>query len=695
MKRRLRKRLLRLWLRICRIWLWIVNAVDLLILVRVPVLAVGLGVVAVVYVPQIRELFEISISGDAGRLEAFWACVFAMGLSVVAWYSARTLFRFRYPNRNYKARVKKRLGEWLPRVLIAAVPVAMATIYFGTAPPGGGRIHLVWGFIYLFLAAGLLWLAVRRRRIARRLGLSIEQKPQAGALDHWRDLGPVRYTHYLALAAGIGGGVVGAMFPGWLTGFGPLALLLGGMAWLVMMSTAPIHFCTRHRIPLITVLVLLAYVWTSLDVNDNHAVRLTAEQRSTQDPPRGLNYGAAGRPSLEAFIGDWWDEGRQAACDDRAWFVSSEGGGIRAAMWTVLVLNELDAATEGRLWPCTMAVSGVSGGSLGLATFAVHWRESHGRINGTGLVEFLQGDFLAPVLGSMFGADLLQRVLPGRLFTDRGQALEGAWVSAFQKRLIENEGSHGLAMPLSEMAFDREGRALPALLLNTTIVDDGRRLIQHPFASLGEMPFPGSVDGSTWFPAELPVFSAVHNSARFTLVSPAGTVRRRHNHGVKALGQVVDGGYFENSATTSLAHFIERFRATTDAEAAVAVIHISNDPGVAPFARDGEDHCPDTPPAKAEDIRGELLAPAAALLATRDARGQFARQELGERIASRADDHLWHYRLCQRQRNIPLGWTIGQATTDEMKDQLAGAEGAAQNAKNTREIARQMGNGHD
>ncbi|NBB81370.1 MAG: hypothetical protein GVY36_18340, partial [Verrucomicrobia bacterium] len=79
MKRRLRRRLLRLWLRICRIWLWIVNAVDLLILLRVPVLAVGLGVFAVAYVPQIRELFEISISGDAGRLEAFWACVFAMG----------------------------------------------------------------------------------------------------------------------------------------------------------------------------------------------------------------------------------------------------------------------------------------------------------------------------------------------------------------------------------------------------------------------------------------------------------------------------------------------------------------------------------------------------------------------------------------------------------------------------------------
>lgn len=147
------------------------------------------------------------------------------------------------------------------------------------------------------------------------------------------------------------------------------------------------------------------------------------------------------------------------------------------------------------------------------------------------------------------------------------------------------------------------------------------------------------------------MFSAVHNSARFTLVSPAGTVRRRF----ETLGQVVDGGYFENSATTTLAHVIERFRATTGTDAPVTVIHISNDPGVAPFAPDGDDRCPTPPPAEAIDIQGELRAPLTALLATRDARGQYAREELGEQIEARRNDHLCHYRLCQRQRTIPLG----------------------------------------
>jgi hypothetical protein len=164
-------------------------------------------------------------------------------------------------------------------------------------------------------------------------------------------------------------------------------------------------------------------------------------------------------------------------------------------------------------------------------------------------------------------------------------------------------------MALAHTTFDRDGQALPALFLNTTIVADGRRLIQHPYSSLGEMPFPGSVDGAGWLPAELPVISAVSNSARFTLVSPAGTVRRRVEGRVDTLGQVVDGGYFENSATTTLAHVIERFRATTGTEAPVTVIHISNDPGVAPFARNNEESCPTLPPAEAVAIQGELHAP--------------------------------------------------------------------------------------
>ncbi len=688
MVQRLERRLQRLGLRICRIWRWMVNALDLLMLVRVPVLAVLIGVVMVLVVPQVHELFEISISDDAGPFEPFWAWAFAAGFSVVAWYSARTLFRFRYPKRHYDHRVKRRLGVWLPRVLIAAVPLTMGLIYFWTVPPGGGRVHLFWGVAYLLLATALIALAMGRRKILRKLGVTIEAGPQTGVLAGWRELGRVRFVHYFALVAGIAGGLIGALFPEWLTGFGPLALILGGMAWLVMMSTVPIHLCTRHRVPLITLVVLLGVLWTTLGLNDNHAVRLDAEHRSTQDPPRGLHYEADGRPSLEAFMSHWWDDQRQAECGDRAWFISSEGGGIRAAMWTVLVLAELDAASDGRLWHCTLAASGVSGGSLGLATFAVHWRESDGTIDTEALVGFMQDDFLAPVLGSMFGADLLQRVLPGRLFTDRGQALEDAWVKGFGKRLTNDQTRPGLAMPLAQTAFGRDDRTLPALLLNTTIVNDGRRLIQHPFSTLGEMPFPGSVDGAEWLPAELPVFSAVHNSARFTLVSPAGTVRRRNDNQVDVLGQVVDGGYFENSATTSVAHVIERFRAGPGEDSDVSVIHISNDPNVAPFAPDGNDQCPDLKPPETISTQGELRAPATALLATRDARGQYAREELGERIQARAEDRLWHYRLCQRQRTIPLGWTIGEATTAEMREQLTGAEGAADNAGTTREATR-------
>lgn len=680
------------------LWRHLADTAELLVLVRVPVIAVLGGVLAVWYVPQVHELFEISLGEDASPLEIWFAYLFTAGLSLVVWYSARTLFRFEYPRRNYDPHLKRRLGVLLPRLLVTAVPVAMAGAYFGAEPPAGGRSNIAWGLGYLGLAAVLLAIIIRRRRILRwvtgRLGFDpdwLYTEPDVGALHSWQDLGWTRHLHHLGMVAVIAAWVAGTLVPDWLTGFGPLALILGAAAYLVLLSTRPVFWAARRRVPLVTGLVAIAFLFTTWELNDNHAVRLSPSQESKQDPPAGLDYGTAGRPTLDEFMVQWWDADRREICSDRVYFISSEGGGIRAAMWTALVLTELDEATGGRLWQCTLAVSGVSGGSLGLAAFAVHWRDTAGEIRPNDLTAFMQWDFLAPVLGSMFGADLVQRVLPLRLFSGRGQALEKAWVRAYRNRLAGHEDQPGLRMALADTAFDIDGTALPALFLNTTIVENGRRLLQHPFAPLDGVPFPGSVDGTTWLPAELPVFSAAHNSARFTLVSPAGTVRRRVDDGIDTLGQVVDGGYFENSATTTLEHLVRRFRNGPGAHAAIRVVHISNDPAIAPFAPAKDDCCP-TSPVPAEVVPyGEVRAPLMAILATRDARAEYARQSLAELIEGRPGDRLWHYRLCERERKIPLGWTIGTGTTEEMREQLAGAGDSAELDEMTAEIAMDLG----
>jgi hypothetical protein len=673
------------------LWNRLLQVFDLLVLARIPILMVVAGFALAAYVPQIRELFDISLGGDGSGWWPPSAFVFSAALGLLVWFSARTLYAFDWPRRVSDHALQKRWGAFLPRLLGAAVPLIMAAAYLQATPPEHDRSNVFWSLAYLLLAAALLLFTIYRRALLRwlwpRMGRSAQalpESPQVALLQHWRQLGWVRYLHYAGMVALVLSWVVGLYFPHRIDHFGPLALILGAAAYTVWASTYPVYLAARARFPLLTGLLLWAVFMTWLGWNDNHAVRLTAEQQSDQNPPPGLHYDADGRMPLAAFMGSWWSDERRERCAGRVWFVSSEGGGIRAAMWTVLVLAELERDSGGRLWHCTLAVSGVSGGSLGLAGFAAQLRDRDGMLDRDALAAMMEGDFLAPVLGSMFGVDGVQRFIPFRLFTDRGQALESAWVRAY----AEHIGGESFEGPLAATAHAREaGTPLTALFLNTTIVDSGMRLIQHPFSRLGPIAeYPGAVDGADWLPRELPTFAAALNSARFTFVSPAGTVLRRGDDDrVRVLGQVVDGGYFENSGTTTIEALIRQFHATVREAVPVRVIHISNDPAVPPFAPDENDVCPDPlPPPDPMPVFGEARAPVIALLATRDARATYARQALVDRIHALPDARLWHYRLCKGHRDIPLGWTIGAMTTAEMERQLRGnGTDAAANALGT------------
>lgn len=675
-----------------RYWRVLAQFVDLLVLARIPILMVLAGFVLASYVAQIRELIDISLH------QLIWAgttFVFTGLLAVLVWYSARTLYSFHWPHWQGSPAMQRWLGKHLPRLLGASGPLIMAGAYAQADVPasGAGSQHF-WVLAYLAMAL-LLWaLFTWRREIVNALGarlassmLSMDDAPPVAFHRHWSGLRrDARAFHYAGLLALPMSWVVGLYFPSTIDALGPLALILGAAAFTVWASTYPVYLAARARFPLITALLLWAVLMTWLGGNDNHAVRLSAAHQSDQNPPADLHYAPDGRPSLDVHMQAWWRE-RAQDCGQQVWLVSSEGGGIRAAMWTVLVLAELERGSGGKLWHCTLAASGVSGGSLGLALFASAYRDSGSRYGDEqhhALVGMLETDYLAPVLGAMFGVDALQRFLPWRQFTDRGQALENAWVQAYARSI----GGDSLKGPLADTAYalDAQRNPLPALLLNTTIVDSGLRLIQHPFSSLSgphlSDAFPGVVDGAQWLPRQLPLFSAAHNSARFTMVSPAGSVRRRSGNGeVQTLGQVVDGGYFENSATTTVQALIQGMQSIAP-ESAIRVIHISNDPAVPPFAPGALDVCPlptalqqalvRSPDAPEVTVYGEVRAPLNAILATRDARGEYARQALLDRIIHSDGARLWHYRLCQGQRVLPLGWTLSAQSHEEMRRQLAG-----------------------
>lgn len=696
------------WVHLAVFWQTVLLASHLLVLIRVPLLIALCGVVLTYQVPQVAELFDLA------ALE-FWRGVTALlaagALGLLTWYSARTLYAFNWIDRIDRSANWRAFGEQGPRWLGAAVPATMA---FGYLPNDWKALngywasnHWLWLFAYLALAASILAFTTMRRDIHALVHkslqaqsaktaklLQIEDSAQVGVFDAWGQLDwRARAFHWLGLLVFLPAILIGSFIRDWieplgLNGIEPLTLILGAAAWLVWASTIPLYWAARARVPLLVLLFGVAAI-NSGAYNDNHAVRLDARMRSTDEPPLNLHYDAHGRPSIAEYIAEWHTMHSDCSV---VYLISSEGGGIRAAAWTTLVLSKLDQRNP-KMWPCTIAASGVSGGSVGLLAFAATKRD---RLATERLDAMMTTDFLAPVLGVMFGTDQLQRFLPARLFTDRGQALEDRWRQSYEASYpsdAPNLSKGSFSASLATLLRDADGRLLPALLLNTTVVQTGRRMVLHPFApesdcgernsaapEFSERCFPGADDGAAWFPAELPASSAALNSARFAYVSPAGSVYRRQGANASGvpefLGQVVDGGYFENSGTVTLADFRDAIRVLAPPELAkkLRVIHLSNDADAPGILSTSEDACLSPMPELESEPNepgpiqriGGLSAPAITLYLTRDARAVQARQQLYQSMPKQ----FFHFRPCAGRVPLPLGWTLSKETFALMKNQL-------------------------
>jgi len=164
--------------------------------------------------------------------------------------------------------------------------------------------------------------------------------------------------------------------------------------------------------------------------------------------------------------------------------------------------------------------------------------------------------------------------------------------------------------------------------------------IEPPPTATGpaELAFKNARDGIELLGGDLPVSGAVHMSARFTYVSPAGTIRSG-----KSIHRIVDGGYFENSgaATASeILQFLQSGRNPSRDRLDARVILITHTEKSLPVG----------------EVLSEELAPLRALFATRVARGDHAVAEL----RSAAGPAAWTEFNLRTDEGVPLplGWLL-------------------------------------
>jgi hypothetical protein len=702
--------------KLCRAWRYLRLRALALKPIRVPIVVV-LAMLAFVLSGQgqdvVRALAEqfdaTGRSGEQGSWARVWFFAGALAWSLSAWYWSRSLLLLRLPGVPGDLKRLRALRIWAPRVLGSLAALGLSAAFFraslGYAAGEDDDVkQLLLGDALWCLLGAIVFLAAawqRRRIFAMAFAWlnrwTVLRTGVAARIVGTLDLPPIRQQAFNALTAKQlekgtrallhvtlwAAVLLFILFALWVQEtapfFGSAAIMLfAACGWIAFGSRIDVAGM-RRGFPVFTSLFALAVLFSFW--NDNHEVRTLTQPGASQDT----------RPRLHEALEDWRKRQVPGARGEIPMFlVNAEGGGIRAAWWTARVLGEIQDRHPG-FADQLFSLSGVSGGSLGAAAF-VALLEEQGGPPGTqrcgpkavaappdhfknGARALLGRDFLSPVVAAILYPDLFQRFFPVAVPAfDRARALEGAW-----------EGSWRALFPKSRR-FEADfadlwkggARWTPALFLNATWVETGKRLIaSNVRIESGDRKTEDFVDAEDsvrfLLPGRLPLSAAAHMSARFTYVSPAGTLVREG----RTQGHVVDGGYFENSGATTTLEILMSVDALSDKDprwkpVRPIVIHITNEPVDPALGPDTLERARDNPAIAPPGGLGEVMSPLRALLNARGARGVHARETMDWRLAS---DFL-RFGLCQHRDKAPLGWVLSSHTRSRMEGELSAMDPA-------------------
>jgi predicted acylesterase/phospholipase RssA len=649
------------------LWIKVRTFLAVLKIVRFSLLIPGVLLVAVIVSAQMRDILRsIGENAHAGQIAAL--LVTSAFTALVVWYTARTMLRFEFEaNPASNAAVMPRLKRHLPRLLALAVPLTLAIRVLFLAKDSASRFGVYVLAASLAAIALLVWAYVAKRRdlartIPRLRGLAEPESTEQRNLFSFEQLSPsTRGVFYALLATNVVLMVVFIFKP--VAIIGAPAILLLALGLITVVGSAGVYMANHYEVPILTLVIV--WVVACSFFNDNHAVRVNAPGTPTPSP-------LADR-TLDRYFSEWFIDLASKSPSGGpvpVVLVAAEGGGIRAAYWSAAVLADLEDRTAGGAVPLSrrvFAISGVSGGALGAATFAsiVARREVYPDSDGERsrlreVDQVLGRDFLSPTLATMLFPDLLQRFLPVPVFRDRAVAIEESWERAWDLAHPDDVGR--FRRPFHDLWRETK-YAVPLLFLNSTVVETGQRAVVHPLGSYpaGQTgPFADALDVSALMGTELPVSTAAHLSARFTYVSPAGLVDTHRTNAPRWI-RLVDGGYFDNSGTATLqeiARVIQRAHGEIPGARPMRliVLHIPNDP---PNDR------PDTAGGSGRVALPETLSPIRALLATR---GAHATQAIEFMRGTTGSEQIT-LTLNRAQAALPLGWVLSDLVRTQIRAQ--------------------------
>jgi hypothetical protein len=676
------------------------------------------------------------------------ASYFALAIaSLVIYYLVRSLAHASYAGKDTAGKTKQFVLTYSAPV-IATIPLAGCTIGLlrawhgqaGSALSGGlnvddlqqlaGTISLARG--HLLWAAGIL--------LATMIALAItaflwESRPSAVEGPELRDFPfnrRFRYTFYgLCIAILLALWLAPVALPQTVGILPFIALFLATIAIVASLLTAVFD---RFRIPALAVLLGLAILFSGFDWNDNHELVLLSHQtkesrkRAEAVPYRSLNKELARWYAARADKRYYADKGKPYY----VYVVAAEGGGLYAAYRAANFLASMQDTCP-TFAQHVFAGVGVSGGSLGLATFSAlisefgvgdlpganrAWQPcaattaAGGAIRPVGDYErradqFLSQDFLSPLASAFMFPDLLQRFIPvpvGSL--DRARPFEESLKAAWARMLRAHPDQKQSTNRFAESLYDlwRVDQAAPALLLTATDVQFGTRVLFRPFEHRPQDNIPLELQTELGFDELVynlnlcdispSLATAVGVSARFPVITPAASLTRNaspcpkddarddskmrgNRPGGRHKVRMADGGYFENTGVETAHELLTGLRKIAESdpnlrgklEFRLLVLSIAGD--------------------YFQDLRGldrplagfnEVYSPVQTLLSTRQARGHSG---LVKALTGLTNADVLLLPLDTSVFKLPLGWQMSTVSRDFIRAHFPARPSCPENVRLT------------
>lgn len=636
----------------------------------------------------------LDLTAQIGRwgVPMVWFTLGTIYWSLQSWYWARRIIEERYGEddldwRKAQTPAGVRLYHylaWLPRALsVGPFLIGLLAMYAGGAMTDE-PLFLV---IYVPLAIAILAFLWRRR--------AMFENPEMAEFGYAIDK--------ISMAVGYGVAVAGVVMTfvapvGFAQAIGPAAVVFfafgainAGVGTLKFVAMRLRH--TRNADGVVVneaPLIVLVLLWIALvsAVTDNNAVR-TLPATEAQ---------LAERIDLRTAF-KYWNEAAGGDCADAPIvMVAAAGGASRAGFWTGMLLDDFDREI-GCFKNSVFALSGVSGGTLGLAGYAAQHglpqpaRPAEGGPNERSVMyRALKADFLSPTMMMFLFRDMLNLIVPfndglreiGLADDDRSVALERAMTAA----------SREFAPDAPVAPFDRaytdyaptQDRWRPILLFNGTHEQTGKRIVTST-VRVG----PDLVDAVEFHDlvgSDLRLATAITNAARFPLVTPPGRLEGADG---ERFGHILDGGYFENSGMETLIDVLLALRTEIKGRR-VILIEISADPQLSAYDAvrtaydnprskrlwDARNICKrrdsdENPCTEDSALPNEIMGPVNGVLQTRTSRGVLAGKRAAQlsrlkdaNFAGGLDYFIFSMRELPDDDQPALNWVLSDRALDTL-----------------------------